>query len=246
MTTMVISDVHYPFQDDNAISVMLKIHQYLRPSTTILNGDILDFQQLSKFINDPFDKNTVLKQINLVIELIKKLQKYSNEIIYLEGNHEVRLQKYLITRAPELVQLLDLESIINNKLDKSIEFIKSNGKESYISYDNNNILIGHFNSASRFSAYTARILIDKMRTNIIQGHTHRLGTYYVSGTNGVEIGAESGCLCNLHPQYMLFPNWQNGFLIYQRKNDNINIETIHIQDTKTGKMGIFRGRVFKS
>lgn len=247
MTTMITSDFHYPYQDDDAVSVMHKIHQYLRPSTTIINGDMVDFFQLSKFINDPeFNKNSVENQINSAVEVIKKLQKYSNEIIYTEGNHEARLKKYLITRAPELVHLIDLGNIINSKLDEPIEYVPSNGKESFISYDENNLLVGHFNNASRFSSYTARILVDKFRTNIIQSHVHRLGSYYITGHNSTEIGFETGCLCQTNPNYMLGANWQNGFLVYSRKDEIMNIETIHIQETKTGKAGMFRGRIFRS
>jgi hypothetical protein len=48
--------------------------------------------------------------------------------------------------------------------------------------------------------------------DLVAGHTHRLGAFYRTDRNGVNVAIENGCLCALDMEYMKgFPNWQLGF-----------------------------------
>ena len=94
MTDFIISDLHVPYQDPAATSVMLKMVQYFRPNNVIMNGDMLDCVQLSRFNRAPLEPSSLKAHLGELGEIIQKIQRYSN-VIYIEGNHEQRVQKYI-------------------------------------------------------------------------------------------------------------------------------------------------------
>ena len=112
------------------------------------------------------------------------------------------------------------------------------GKDVMKEYFNNQLLVGHFNKASKHSCYTAKQLVDQYKMSVLQGHTHRLGLYYVTGKKNTYIGIEGGCLCDLHPEYIMNPNWQGGFVMAR---DAWNIEIVYIHEGRS----IYRGKVYK-
>jgi len=234
---MIISDLHIPFEDSKAVNIMLKIHQHCRPETVVINGDMLDFIELSTFTRDKLEDRPITTSIRDATDIIKKLQRYST-VIYHIGNHELRLKKYLLNRAPEIADLVNFNDLINNNLKTDIKFVEMIGRDSMAKYFNNQLLIGHFNKALKNSAYTAKSLVDQYKMNIIQGHTHRLGVYYTTGAKKTFIGIEGGCLCCIMPNYVNNPDWQNGFLIAL---DSANIETVFINDGKA----LYRGKCYK-
>lgn len=237
MTKMIISDLHIPFEDNKAVKVTLDIHQHVRPETVIINGDMLDFKELSHFIRNKLDDRPINESINTATDIIKKLQRYSKVIFHI-GNHELRLQKYLWANAPEIAELVKFDKLINDELDTEIEFVEMIGKDSMSKYFDDRLLVGHFNRVSRYSAYTAKMLVEDYKISVVQGHTHRLGTYYTTGANDTFIGKEGGCLCDIHPEYVHSPNWQQGFLMAYTP---MNIETVNIYDG----CALYRGKTYK-
>jgi len=237
MTKMIISDLHIPFEDPRAVNIMLKIHQHCRPETVIVNGDMLDFSELSHFTRDKLKDSPIEESIEETCSLIDKLQRYST-VIYHIGNHEARLQKYLLSNAPEVEHLLKFDKLINTELSTPIEIVENIGRDTMSKYFNDKLLIGHFNKALKNSAYTAKALVEQYKMNIIQGHTHRLGLYYTTGAKRTFIGVEGGCLCDIHPAYAHSPDWQNGFLMAY---DAWNVEPVYIHKGRS----LYRGKMYK-
>jgi len=234
---MIIGDLHIPYEDKLAVNVMLKIHQHVKPETVIINGDLLDFIELSTFTRDKLEDRPIGQSIHDATDIIKKLQRYST-VIYHIGNHELRLKKYLLNNAPEIKDLINFNDLINNDLKTEIEFVEMIGRDSMQSYFDGKLLVGHFNRVSRYSAYTCKLLCEDYKISVVQGHTHRLGSYYTTGMNDILQGHESGCLCNLHPGYTATPNWQNGLLMAYTAQ---NIETVFINNGEA----LYRGKCYK-
>ena len=239
---MIISDLHIPYEDKSAVNVALKIHQRMRPAMVIVNGDLLDFPQISHFTSDPANNQTLGDDINAGVAILKKLQRYS-KVVFLEGNHEIRMRNYILDNAPELYEFLDLKTIFENKID-DLEYIQGVGKESMYYYDND-LLVGHFNKVSKHAGYTAKLLVDQYRCNVVQGHTHRVGVHFATGFNGTIAGYESGCLCSLEPQYISKPNWQQAVLMYNTavvdSQKITNMEVVRIQEGKA----LYRGKLYR-
>lgn len=237
MTKMIISDLHIPFEDSRAVNIMMKIHQHCRPETVVINGDMLDFIELSTFTRDRLEDRPITQSIRDATDIIKKLQRYS-DVIYHIGNHELRLKKYLLNNAPEIADLVNFNDLINNNLKYDVEFVEMVGRDSMSKYFDDKLLVGHFNRVSRYSAYTAKMLVEDYKISIVQAHTHRLGTYFTTGATQTFLGNENGCLCEINPKYVHSPNWQNGFLMAY---DAWNVEPVYIHKGRA----LYRGTMYK-
>lgn len=206
------SDEHHPYADPYARSLALKIIEDFKPTQMIVGSDGIDFYTISSYDKDP----ARAKSYNLQKEIDEweKAQKEWRDAApdaerhYILGNHEDRLRRYL-WRHPELFGLnaLKIENLLN--LDK--HNIKFAGKEVRIQ----NLIVKHGRFIRMHSGYTAKAELEKefYSTNIMTGHTHRGGSHYVNTRNGVVQSHEGFCLCDLNPDYVESPNWQQGVLL---------------------------------
>lgn len=240
MTDFIISDLHVPFHDPGALDVVLKMHRHYKPKNVIMNGDMLDCPSVSRFNKSPQEPRALKTQLDAWCEIIPKFQRYST-VSYIEGNHEARIQKYINSEAPALDGLVSIEDLINSRLKKKVEYIRTTPGESMRTWGkDDDLLIGHFNKAAKNTCYTVKLLVEKYMTNVVQAHTHRLGQYALRGYGHTYRGFEGGCLCDLNPEYVAKPNWQQGFLVYTAIGDRWNVESVTIHDGQT----LFRGKIF--
>lgn len=86
---VVLSDIHFPYQDDKAIKAALNFVKTNPVDTIILNGDILDFYDVSSFDKDPSRINSLQKEIDMAQKFFKKLRtiKPDARIVFIKGNH---------------------------------------------------------------------------------------------------------------------------------------------------------------
>lgn len=101
------SDIHIPFQDDEAVRAFVDYCTTLKPKYIVLNGDILDMYRLSKFAKG--EGRNPKYEIEMCRELLKTLRDAcpDSKIFYVIGNHETRYEKYILERAPEIESLMD-------------------------------------------------------------------------------------------------------------------------------------------
>ena len=71
---IVVSDIHFPYEDKSAVAAFVKEVSLKRPDVIVLNGDLLDFYKLSKFSKDPAWKNPE-EEIEMCKTFLKKLRK---------------------------------------------------------------------------------------------------------------------------------------------------------------------------
>ena len=236
---LVFSDLHIPYQDDKAIDCMIQYatKQY-KPDTIVINGDLLDFYGLSNFDKNPARKDCIQNDLDTAKRFLYDLRKSfpKAKIYYLEGNHEVRLQKYL-WKNPELISLdaIRLENLLELKQNK-IEFIGAS--PDYWKRDNGHLKLGdiiimhgdnRLNGAkySQYSGYAAKNTMMTFQMSTVQGHTHRLGKVYNSNPYKKMTGIEEGCLSQISGS----ANWQQGFLTFELdKNKGVNQRLYQIND----------------
>lgn len=224
---VVLSDIHFPYQDDKAIKAVYKFLEQLPVDTIILNGDILDFYDVSSFDKDPSRINSLQKEIDMAEKFFSKLRKLSpnSRIIFVKGNHENRLERYL-KKHPELYSLdaLKLPNLLG--LDKfNIEY-KDKG------FKLGSLKIIHGTIVRKYAGYTARAEMEKNDCSGVSGHTHRLCCYYYHTPERYLAWYESGCLCDLNPEYVECPSWTQGFLYGYIEKDSFAVTPIPIIDGK--------------
>lgn len=119
-TIIIGSDVHIPFQDDKAVDAFIKRCSEsggaLGKQVIILNGDVIDMFMLSRFTKG--EGRNPMQEIEMCRDFLARVRKAAPkaDIYYVIGNHEQRLEKYVLTKAPELASLIeDVFSIIKVK-----------------------------------------------------------------------------------------------------------------------------------
>lgn len=224
---VVLSDIHFPYHDDKALKAVYKFLGQYPVDTIILNGDILDFYDVSSFDKDPDRINSLQEEINLAQKFFSKLRKLSpnSKIIFVKGNHCSRLERYL-KKHPELYSLDAL------KLPNLLGLDKFNIEYKHKGFKLGSLKIIHGDMVRKFSAYTARGELEKHDSSGISSHTHRGGTYYYRTPERYLAWFESFCLCDLNPEYIDEPNWQQGFLYGYVEKDSFAVTPIPIVDGK--------------
>jgi len=207
--TVIFGDLHVPHQDKTAVKLLLNFMDWYKPEIVIINGDLIDFGNISKFLRDPTTTPSIKEEIEEAKKVLKEVIEHSPKAkrYYIQGNHELRLQKYLITKAPEILELVNFEDLLEIK-DK-FEMVNDSLKENYIKIGS--IYVGHWDRVSKFSAYTVKNIMADRGVSIVQSHVHRMGYHCERLMDRMIEGWEIGCLCSLNPSYVVSPNWEHGF-----------------------------------
>lgn len=243
---VVFNDVHIPFHNEAACRNVLRFCKDIQPDNIVINGDLLDCYSVSSFPKEP-GKPNLQEELDIGAEFLNELRSNcpTSEIDYLEGNHEERLKRLVRQQhslyglraltIPSLLFLDDLD-ITYHSYKHPLDF---NGKI---------LSIVHGHKVSKHSAYSAKAhLIDNGYMNVIIGHTHRMGFYYHSGHIGRRRGYENGGLFDKSKlEYVVEPNWQNGFcVVYLREDDPEFVQIVPIEMSDDGSF-IWKGQIYQS
>ena len=94
------------------------------------------------------------------------------------------------------------------------------------------LYITHGDVISKHSGWTAKAHYERYGGCGMVGHSHRLGSYFKTERIDTYGWWENGCLCDLQPEYVNYPNWCQGFSIGYFTNDRFFIEQVPIIDHK--------------
>lgn len=232
---LLLSDIHFPYHDPNALNLAFEYAEKVGFDTIILNGDTLDFHGASRFVKDP-RKRDLFGEINMCREFLQDVRAYypDKRIIFKEGNHDERWQMFLFTHAPQFAKFAQFR--LCNMLEceqNNIEYIED---KRPIKAGKLNIVHGHEMGGSVFSPVNpARGLYLRAKESSICGHHHRTSEHTEQTINGSVVGTWStGCLSELHPAYLPINNWNLGFAMVDVDGDEF-----HVSNKK-----IIKGRIY--
>lgn len=233
---VVLSDIHFPYQDDKALKAVYKFLEQHPVDTIILNGDILDFYDVSSFDKDPERVNSLQKEIDLAQKFFKKLRQLAPNarIVFIKGNHCSRLERYL-KKHPELYSLdaLKLPNLLG--LDKfNIEY-KDKG------FKLGSLKIIHGDMVRKFSAYTARGELEKHDSSGISSHCFSEDVEVLTPTGwipiiDVNVGDTVGTI-NKDTQAFEF-NKVNDKFVYDNYKELYHIKSTVVDVMVTDKHGL--------
>jgi hypothetical protein len=246
---LVIGDIHFGSEDWDVLNIFLQAVDEIKPSTIVLNGDILDMFAISRYSKDIRYNTSLLKEREEFHKFLYLLHEitasYGAEIYETNANHsgdgvEGRWWRYLSDRIgelgvlPEIQEKLSYQSIFypqaewnKTKLVDYLEIVEG-------------FVIMHGDVVRRHGGYSARGLFEKWFTSIMCNHTHRIGMTPQRipsiGTQKEKIIRvfENGCACNLQPLYASAANWQNAFSIvnYSKKEQDFSVETVLVTNKR--------------
>lgn len=132
---LVMSDWHYPYTSMSSLDLTLEYADKENVDCIILNGDILDFSTISRFISKP-NEMRVMEQIEGVKNLLAWMQSVMNvKIVYHAGNHCFEKGTEVLTKDKGFIYFEDLteEDLVaqfdeNKKIsfEKPISYISKN------------------------------------------------------------------------------------------------------------------------
>jgi len=211
-----VSDCHHPFVNKAAWKILLDVGKELKPHTIVIHGDFFDFYSVSRHAKDPLmDFKTwkdEMKEARSALDDLMTAVPYK-EIVYLEGNHEKRLIKYVAEHAPKLAGLFKSEEVMG--LPREITYVPygQNGK-----YVIGNLVCVH---GSRAGENPAASMVKKFRSSVIFGHTHKVQEYHIQNAHGDDfVALNIGWLGNQRQaaEYILdISDWTLGFGITYHK-----------------------------
>jgi predicted phosphodiesterase len=232
---LILSDIHIPYHDMNAVSTALEWGLNNDIDCIILNGDIMDCYPVSSFVGE-----VGMPSLREEIEMTKAFFSYLRElfpiipIYYKLGNHEERVRNYLLRNAKEFSDVDNLK--FENLLGLS-EFKINLVNREIIKLGKLNVLHGHEMGESVFSPVNpARGMFLKAKSSTLFGHNHQVSHHSENNINGESTGVWSmGCLCTLSPDYRPFAytKWSHGFAFVEVNSDlSFHVNNMKIIDGK--------------
>lgn len=231
-------DIHIPHHDKMAVNASIDFaRNNYNIVKIVLGGDIMDCESLSKFDKS---KNTV--SFSTEIEETKKFltelrMTFPNaEIVYIMGNHEERLEKYIIKNAPELQGVADSIPLLLDFKAHNILFVDNRRIKSkygmFYKVRNFTIIHGHELGICPIIS-PAHKFLEKAKDNLILGHIHTSDEKVSTTIDGKIIRCYSvGTLAKLSPMYMPFNSWVQGFCIMELREDGDIVRNFRIFDGK--------------
>jgi predicted phosphodiesterase len=227
-----VSDCHHPFVNKASWKILLDIGKALKPNEIVIHGDFFDFYSVSRHLLDPMmDFKTWKDEMNEARHYLEELRSKvpHKKCVYLEGNHEKRLIRYIHERAPKLAGLFKNEECMG--LPRDILYIPY-GQEGM--YKIGNLVCVH---GSRAGENPAASMVKKFRSSVIFGHTHKIQEFHIQNAHGDDfVGLNIGWLGNQRQaaEYIQdISDWTQGFgITYHKQNGRFFHQLIQIYSTK--------------
>lgn len=175
---LVIGDVHFPYCDKNALSMIYALIEKEKPDVVVQIGDLYDMLAYSRFPRS-LNLMTPRVEINLAREestemwsKIRNLVPTAN-LFQVLGNHCVRPLKQVIDKWPEGEDLVS-EAFKQLYTFEGVTTIYDSREELFIG----DIAFIH--------GYRSKLgdHMNNMRCNVVTGHSHRGGTFFKPYNNG--------------------------------------------------------------
>jgi hypothetical protein len=210
---LIISDIHLPYHDDKALFEALKFGLDNEVDTIYINGDLLDFALISKYENNT-TKHSIKYEIDCAKVFLKGLREMfpTALIIYKYGNHDLRFDKWIRLKAPEL---LDIEHIMLSEILglRELDIIQLDNLQWTYMWEYV-VLHGHELPMKSGGVNPARTTRLKLNRPAIIGHFHRMNRDIATIMGKEQFSVYSnGCLCDLSPAYMPINDWNHSCIL---------------------------------
>lgn len=209
---LVLSDLHYPFHDSAAIESALGYGEQFKPDAILVNGDLIDFERISRFDYDPHGPSTK-DSIGMVRTFWHHLRKRFPRAkrFWKFGNHDERMELYLMREAPEATN----ETRVRWRDEAGVteHGVTVIADKRPVMLGKLRVLHGHEKGKQLSTPVNqARGAFLKLLSSVLEGHGHRTSEHTERTADGEVISCRStGCLCGLWPDYARVNKWDHGF-----------------------------------
>lgn len=229
-----LSDQQAPYHDRELHELVCEWLSRNRPDAVIMSGDLYDFPSVSKYRKNLKMVTTAQQSIDAAYGIVRDYRDatpMTPEWVLIPGNHEVRLENFLLDRGdqeilelrragdgPEISPVLSLGHL--GRLDELGVTIASSpfGSYPYPHYKlTPNFTLWHGWVVRPQSGYSVLATIEKTGESAGVSHTHRAGIVHLNNPIRKLTGVESGTLAKVEGGlgYDVAPNWENAFAVYR-------------------------------
>ncbi len=199
-----------PTHDEKAILVALSIIESVKPDIVVCVGDNLDLPEMGKYLTYPAYAQTTQASIDRATFFCAQMRAMAPQakIIWLAGNHEERMPKYLLVNAgaayglrkgntPDSWPVLSVPYLC--RMDEfGVEYRPGYPASDY--WINEKLRVIHGDRV-KSSGSTAHIYLNAEKTSVIYGHIHRIETAFKTredfdGPRTI-MAASPGCLARI-------------------------------------------------
>jgi predicted phosphodiesterase len=221
---LILSDVHCPYHDEKLINKIYSLVRRESFDSIYILGDFLDCVSISKFSKEPDRYDYLDEEISEGVMILSKLRLAGpdSRIYFMPGNHELRLQKFLWTRARPLAKLKSLQ------LDELLQANKLG-----IVYLNDNIV--HLNSTfvlkhgTKCGEAPARGELMSMGISGLSGHAHKSNTARKNYFDRACTWYSVGHLCDVsqitYARDFAY-TWNQGIAVIEYNQTQVNVTEI--------------------
>lgn len=188
---LILCDPHVPFHSKLGWMIFLSVLA-LGWEEVIINGDFMDCLAVSFHPRNLSRRYVLAEEINIANRMLDELQDAagSAKIVYIAGNHEHRMERYISEKAPELHGLegTTIQGLLRLR-ERNIRWIPYKAA----AYKVGKLAIVH--DIGRAGVNTARQSLLDFGSNIVVGHSHRAGSAYQGTVRGeAHVGVNGGWL----------------------------------------------------
>lgn len=242
-TCLIGSDFHiWPGARSTAQRAFIKFADDVRPAGVIINGDLMDFPQISRHPQGWEATPTPAQEIEAAQDYLSDLQKATKRGLkaWPLGNHDYRMESYIAQNAAMLRGLkgIHLHDHVNPMWTKCI-----------------GVMVNHGLPGATMVKHRFRSGIHAPRTNtanagisIVTGHLHSQKVMPMTDYQGDRYGVDTGCCADpAHRQFLYAEDnpldWRSGFaLLTWRDGRLMQPELISVWDDDHVQ---FRGQLIK-
>lgn len=188
---LICPDLHAPYHHLPSWRCFLRVAAGWKPDGCIILGDFGDFCEVSSHPKDPKRRQPFTQElagVNRALDQLDAALGLDCWGVYLQGNHETRLERFVADKAPVLdgvVRPWDELLYLHERGWRVVPYKQS--------YQIGELRVTH--DVGRAGVNAARQSLLDCGTNIIFGHTHRLISHYQGQLYGnPHVGITSGWL----------------------------------------------------
>lgn len=173
-----------PFHSEGALSVALRVIQRLQPDLIVNLGDLLDLPAHGTFTQERAFQHTTQAAIDRAHRFLaeQKANSPKSKMVLMEGNHDSRLPKYILSNAaasfglqranlPDSWPIMSVPDLL--RLDElGVEYVSGYPNSHY--WINDRLVCKHGPSKLRSAGSSAAASIDDERVSVVTGHIHRI------------------------------------------------------------------------
>ena len=207
---IIFSDAHFTENTTTAFKALLKFIEHFKPKAIICNGDAFDGAVLSRFPKINYDRQpSVLDELNYCkthLDAIEKIKPAGCRLIWALGNHDMRYESFLVSRASEFSGVDGF----------SLKYHFPNWETCWSFWVNDDTVIKHRHKGGRYAGYQN---VQASFCNIFTGHTHVLTCSPISTFDQKTYwGVQTGTLADPNDESFAYcednaKDWRQGFIM---------------------------------